>query len=1360
MTTIHPWVATGALPPDGTITVLEASAGTGKTYQIGGIATRLVAQEGVPVDKLLIITFTSAATAELRDRVRRRLSQARDALTVGGKPPGNDDVIATLCGADPVTRELYLARLQAALTSYDRAPISTIHGFCQRTLDTLAFESGQETGLEVLGEAAALRDEVVADELANLYAGADAEELAALESAGFTRDNLALLVRMMTGPVEPEVEPMVEGAAGPLAAVARWRREAEALREWLGSPEAAAARAAFRVASSNKLFKRLVSTAWDEVDGWLTGLAAALAEGCSGAVDTLAKRPSWLTTGRLEPNCSRPNELVSFPGLEIVRRLDAACDARAALCCGTLAGFAKGVRARFERELERRGVLTYDAMLSRLAERLDAEERAAIGTGAPRPLTEGLRAKFDAVLVDEFQDTDEAQWTVLRRAFGEPGANKRLFLIGDPKQAIYRFRGADLHVYAAAVGVAGDAHRHDLDTNHRSDPALVGALNHLWIPGPTASCRPFGGGAIAYVPVKAANTSERLVDPTTAAGALDLRWFDAATEGRDLGRPLNKTAACSLAARLGAAECLRLLGAGVRLREGDTTRPVHPGDLAVLVNSHRQGEQMRSALAAVGIPAVAGGRSSVLHSDALGWLRAWLDAVAAPANERPARLLAVTPLFGWTAADLANGLAETPEGGVGPLGEPGSKTPVDWAALRGDINRWAVAWTTRGFARVFHDAAQTYGVYARLLGSLAGERGATDLRHLSEVCHAEERRSRLGPGALSEWLRRQAAEAEESEEEALRLESDAQAVRIVTVHASKGLQYPITLLPFAWDARKFRDTTRPLASHAETSGRPIVDLHAKKTPRRDRVVAQERREVEEEAWRLAYVAMTRAEHRCVAWLGAVAGVCAPLTMLAAGRTGEAVPTFKRASGGVDKVAETEAANRGATDRMLSALTGLASAPGIRFVREAPLASTARYAPAGAAAPATPVPAAWPGERRLGAHWLVASYSGLSGALHVDLDEPVRAPPIEGERVEEGVVAGSDAPDGVGPDAPLPAVPVAPELAREACGAGLPGGTTTGTWLHAVLEELDFGTACARNGDPLDVLVARARRRHGGDASADAEIVRLAPGWLSTPLDGPPTGLPTGFSLRDLPLADRLDELAFDLRLGDGVRWTPSRRAHPGDYTGRIDPRSVRLALQAALPTGGDEPPGYAAWLRTILDRPADDGGDEPFARILPAIAGLLTGSIDLVFRAADPAGGTRYFVSDYKSNRIVGPSDGDGAPDGDGPRRSRRSDYTLPMLRWEMGRKAYHLQALLYTLALHRMLTQRLGARYDYDAHVGGHLYLFLKGMEGPDTPRHRGLALGVYADRWPARTVHALDAALDGTGPDVVARILAGGTR
>ena len=1046
------WTPTLALPDDAR-RLLEASAGTGKTYQITHLVARLVAEHGLALEEILVITFTKAATAELRARVRRRLVEARDALA--SDAPLEDPALEALRAVSAAERATRRGRLDAALRDFDRAAISTIHGFCQRTLERFAFESDQAPGLEVVGDATELRDQLVADALARTYAKADEGALAVLDDMRWTRDSLSSLVKLMTGPVEPTLEPALSDDAlaryaDPLEAVKDWRAALDRFATWLDGPGGGAAIAALEAEASRK-GKRVPGFTAAKVGKTLDGLREWLAAGGPrGDVHpSKASGPKQIALRDIRARFKWNADDAAwraFQGRTLTDELDALLARQEHLCAAPLVAFGRGARAAFDAETRRRVQLTYDAMLAHLADALAPPAR-----GAPA-LLRALRGHYRAALVDEFQDTDATQWAIIERIFGDAG---RLYLIGDPKQSIYAFRNADLEVYRHA---AGSADAFDMTRNHRSDEPLVQGLGAVWSAPPA----PFGArSGIKFVEVDARWKAPRAHSMPAVDGrdrrAVELRWLD---DG-DPDKAPNKDSARAASYAACVDECRRLLDSGALV--GEEKQDIHPGHLAVLVRTNYQAVAIQEALQAEGIPAVTGGGGSVFASEAQGWLCLWLDAVARPQDEGPARALAVSPLFGWSPRELAEALAAqaAANGVVATTGEADSPTR-DWAAWRGDIARWAKGWPTAGFAAVFHRAMTAHDVYARLLASQVGERGATDLRHLAEVCHAEERRAHLSPGALAEWLRRRMEAADErAEEQALRLESDARAVQISTIHSAKGLQYPIVLLPLAWEPRWMGGLPVHLRVYpdAPSAAPPRYTLAPAKSAARERAQADYQRVDHEEAARLLYVAMTRAKHHLVAWQsGYGATEPGPLTRLL---LPDGLPMDEPTPGDL----------RAALDEAITVIQARKGGDGVGWSAHPTPPKRDRWVPRDdetSAVAARPFYRA----RDPGAGWQRPSYSSLSKSWHTEAGDP---------RVELGDAA-ADA-----------------TLWADCAGAALPGGIPTGDWLHKVMELIDFQDL--GDADELAALVAREGRRHGIVSPAAHEAaLALLPRWLATPLD--------------------------------------------------------------------------------------------------------------------------------------------------------------------------------------------------------------------------------------------------------------------
>jgi exodeoxyribonuclease V beta subunit len=1187
--------------PSGTV-VLEASAGTGKTYAIAALATRAVAEGRCDLPDLLLVTFTRAATAELRDRVRRRLVQAADHLAgceaalAAGRPlpdPG-DDLVLRCLAADHDELAARRRRLATAVTDFDAATISTIHGFSQQVLRAVGLNADVRRDATLLEDPSRLLDEVVDDVYVRRYlhtrASAEGED-------GLVR------------PTRRQVHDVAKAVVGSADAT--------------------------------------VVPAPDDPDPQAAELGALALE----------------------------------------------------------------LRAEVAARKRRHGLLAHDDLLLSLRAALADRDRGDAAVAV-------LRERYRWALVDEFQDTDPVQWDILDRAFRDPADPTRaLVLIGDPKQAIYGFRGADVQAYLAATRAAET--RHSLTTNHRSDAPLLAATDRL------LSGTVFGDEDIRFRRVEAteAHATAALHDPADPAA---LRFRVVGDTPGGAGAP----AVQAHVARDVAATIVGMLpapGGAPRPRLVGERRALACGDIAVLVRSNAQATTIQRTLRDAGVPSVVNGVGSVLRTTAGPDWRTLLEALERPSDQARARRVAISPWVGWRATDLADADDER------------------WDRLHDQLHRWAHVLRDHGVSALERAVAADTDLRPRLLRDAGGERQLTDLHHVGELLHTAELGEERGPSALLSWLRVRRDEAIDdtttSDEQARRLESDDEAVQILTVHRSKGLQYRVVLCPFLWGGGQ--NVQSPLTVHDPTSGGRLVDLGPRERDGYDDHLELARREGIGEALRLLYVAVTRAQHQVVLWWACIGGTeRSPLARVLFGRDERGEVLLD------DKVTLPDP--EAVPDRLRERFGDLAS------VTEVPVdLSPPRWRAADGEVPALE---ARRFERVLDRAWRRTSYSGIAAlasrraaearALVLGAPEPAVAVPGRARvrsEAEEGTK--DDEPDAPRPTPPpvhgvhgvhgvdrnLPDTTVRTLRAHALPLGGLRGGTHFGTFVHAVLEHTDFAA------DPLeDALTEQVRHQamQAGIEVAEAPLVAGLAAAIRTPL-GPLAGsvrdgaggaaaeagrgttgdAARGRTLADVARADRLDELEFELPLAGGDR-------------GRREGAKVQIAriadlLDRHLPA--DDPlVGYADHLR----RP-----DYEFD-----LRGYLTGSIDLVLRVqgrwelADGAvhEGPRYLVADHKTNRLVWPEE------------PTAYDYRPRALVEEMVHHDYPLQALLYQAALHRLLRWRQPA-YDPARHLGGALYLFLRGMTGPATPVVDGQPCGVAAWAPPAPLIVALSDLLDG---------------
>ncbi len=817
---------------------------------------------------------------------------------------------------------------------------------------------------------------------------------------------------------------------------------------------------------------------------------------------------------------------------------------------------ADAVRREVEERKRRLAIMTYDDLLTRLKNTLDGD-RGHLARSR-------LRDRFQVVLVDEFQDTDPIQWQILQRAFQAEGIT--LVLVADPKQAIYAFRGADVYAYLVASQTADV--RATLQVNRRSDQPLLDAYDALF------DGAQLGEQGIDYRTVQAApehDTSRLIGAPEPAPLRVRVVHRDEpSVEKTAYGYVITGPARRHIAEDL-AADIVRLLSSGARLSRPAAEGPgedelVRPGHIAVLVRRNTDALDIRDELQARRVPAVINGAGSVFTTPSAGdWLRL-LEALERPASAAKAHAVALTPFFGWDAKQ------------VGTTGEE------DWETVHQRLHRWGRILRDAGVAALTDTIMREEGLPARMLTINDGERRLTDLRHLAQLLHRAASTERLGVTALRGWLAERLSEAgEEAEEERTRrLDSDAEAVQVLTIHRSKGLEFPIIYCPSLWEA-SYIPEGQPVDFHDPAAGeRRTLDVgldNQSFASHANRHLIEQRGE----DLRLAYVALTRAKHQAVMWWVPTSPAReGPLTRL----------LFSRNADGTIQAKGERTPGDEAVDKRFAELA--VQAPGRISIERSTLGLRADWSPP--FKPAADLEAAR-FDRHLDLRWRRTSYSDITAEAHDAL--------VSSEPEERGVVDE--------PSAPVPAPALVAESASGQLSMGvgapvspwsaLPAGADFGTFVHRVFEASDFA-APDLAAELEDRVTALATRRALGEASSTEAVAALV-GTIETPLGA----IADGLRLRDVSRADRLDELAFELPLAGG-----------DDPTGGLTLRAIASTLREQLPA--DDPlAAYAARL------------EDPALR--SSVRGFLTGSIDLVLRLPGP----RFAIIDYKTNWLGPPTE-------------------------------------------------------------------------------------------------------------------------
>lgn len=1195
--------------------LIEASAGTGKTYTIAFLYLRLVLGHGtlpsgraLTPPEILVMTFTEAATHELRSRIRQRLSEAAQAFRTGPDQTtsGSPDLLEQLRASYPCSQWPVCAlQLENAVAWMDEAAISTIHGWCQRMLREHAFASHSLFDLQLESQPNELLAEVVRDYWRTFYQPLNAPEVQTVATFWPTPDELFAALR----PLLPDTDliPLQEAPHPLLERITRerqqqleflkapWRNWADELLSLLDEARA------LKLLNGQKLKSNHYQKWFSQLLEWAHGDPADLDIGAGWTRFAPEKfNEIWRTEAIGHLLYQR---LATHPGITALlilnEQLNQLPDARPAL----LGHAVHWVRQTFAALRQQRALITFDDLLSHL-------ESALRGPHAER-LAQQIRQQFPVALIDEFQDTDPVQYRLFERIYdiANNPQDCALILIGDPKQAIYAFRGADIHTYLQASRAVHDR-RHTLNTNFRSTHEQVAAVNGIFA---TIEQQSDSRGAflfrqandpLPFFPVQAKGRSDRFLVQGHPASALTLVLGQPISD-----KPLSKTDYVEQMAEACANQIVTWLNEPACFSEGTNSRPMKPGDVAILVDNRFQAQDIRQTLARHGLRSVfLSEQGSVYDTPQAREVQCWLNAMARPDDPRALRTALASPSLHRTVTEL----------------DQLNHDERAWEVRLLQFKGYHDLWQEQGVLPVLRRLMGDFQVHDYLLGleteilGQSGERVLTDLLHLAELLQQASAalESELGLLRILEQAIQNPDLIRSGESQRLRLESDQDRIQVVTIHKSKGLEYPLVMLPFISASRPVKDKDLPLGWHDDAGQRRLFF----------RASAEELQHADEERLaedlRKTYVALTRARH--ATWIG-----LAPLETRAA----------------MDYLLGT----RGMLDPMryeLQLTTFVHPHPSMTLIRPSDLAvdrvRTARNTPH--------CNEVCQARRNASDGWWIASYSALIGEHSTNYQQDSAT--FEKFQEEQQTREPS------GQNASLAAV-----------WHRFPRGALAGTLLHDLLEwaaNRGFHTLLEH---PLEWREAIARRCQ----------VRQWPMWIDPLL----SWLQCLLSKPIPVMGDRVSLAQLTICQAEMEFWLTTQRVS----LTRLD------ALLAHHTLSGCQRP------------PLTHG----------TLNGMLKGFIDLVFEHQG-----RYYVLDYKSNWL--------GPNNDG--------YDHQSLIQAMAEHRYDLQYALYLLALHRLLRSRL-VDYDYDRHVGGVRYWFLRGLDAAN--------MGIYDERPPKVLIEALDELLAG---------------
>jgi exodeoxyribonuclease V beta subunit len=1220
--------------------LIEASAGTGKTFTIALLYTRLILQHGgetafnraLNPEEILVVTFTDAATQELKDRIRARLAEAARCFF------SPDDVCDPLLNAlrsdYPPTRWAACARLLTlAAQSMDQAAVSTIHSWCYRMLREHAFDSGSLFHQNLITNQKDILADLIRDywrqqfyilpagsgsAIQNIFADPDAL-LKAVQPL-INKTNTILTFRGHTQNTVKELSdalaPFVQ-AAGYIESLEQQARDLWAQNQ--GELEA--------ILDDKRASLHKNSYAESKTDEGFSQLKQSLADWSLGGAspDRMHRfaQGSWkLSGGAVQPEHPALAAIAELVSAQEELKQQTGPDLRAII----LSHASNWLEIALQQRLYEKAELGFDDLMLQL-------DRALQGPQGDK-LAAQIRRDFPVALIDEFQDTDPLQYRIFDRIYNvvENRQDCAMIMIGDPKQAIYSFRNADIHTYLAARQATEGRH-FNLDRNFRSTHGLVNAINKLF-----SRADNFERGAfrfrhedknpLPFLAVNANGRNETLILNNRETAPLTI-WQLPGSDNEQHTVPVTQYR--SQMAQICADQIAGLLASGnsrfESAAEKTEDRALRPKDMAVLVRNRTEADLVRAALHRHRLASVyLSDRESVFATPEARDVLRWLQACAEPGNERRVRAALGTRSLRMTLAQLL-------------LLQQDEQVWEIQTELFRDLHK---LWQSQGVLPMLRHLMQSHQLPQRLRAEPDGERPLTNLLHLAEYLQKASTQHE-GEQALIRHLAEQIEDP--GDEEILRLESDNDLIRVVTIHKSKGLEYPLVFLPFIADWKEVDGTVKqvsiPVAAPAGTAAHRRLEIAGRDADKLAWQTADDERLSED--MRLLYVAMTRATHAL--WLG-IAPVCA---------SGKSMGSALHKSAAGYLLGGGQSLSAEQLNHALSALSEACDE--ISVINTDSLSSVAISTHPGILSDTVSFKPASLSTRSPDEKWWIASYSSLKTGT-VNALEPERA--TDDQIVEEQLDNTARAMDISRKDFN----PFAPGL------HGFRRGPKPGTFLHNLLEwadETGFSNTIRDDKNRLAVIRQRCELMNWAQDSERLD------NWLKTFLQtrfrlSPDTEL----DLCHVESSQSELEFLFASHIVSSERIDDLCRR----YLFKNRPRPVLMPTQ---------------------------------------LNGMVKGFIDLVFCHQG-----RYYVADWKSN-YLGPHD---------------QSYTLETIRTEVLHNRYDVQYAIYLLALHRLLLSRV-PDYDYDRHIGGAVYFFLRGWQAESQ--------GLLVDKPPRKFIEALDGLFSG---------------
>jgi len=837
-------------PVEGT-NLIEASAGTGKTYTICNLYARLIIEKAYNVSNILVVTFTEAATEELRERIRNVLYDMHvlyagylknKSLNISSYAPWMIDMFGQ---CPPTTKRVQ--NLELAIRNFDEAAIYTIHGFCHRILKENAFESGVIFDAELLADVSHLVQEIADDFIRHHLYEASLLFLQYARSTGYKPSTMQQWTRYILQTPFAKITPEVTCPSDQFL----YNQEQHYMAYF---------------AQASAIFKNYYNEIYDllnydnrlnrinypmaSIEGYMKNLCALFSDSPHTKLPTelLKKFQASAIRNNTKKSFEPPEHLffdVCEQLMDSYAVLEALYQQKMIYIQREFMQNAQSVLFEKKKKLQ---IQSFDDLLHYVYKSLENDRDSL--------LAKSIRKKYQAALIDEFQDTDPIQYQIFYTIFNH--SDCILYIIGDPKQAIYSFRGADLFAYLK--GVENTDHQFTLDTNWRSSALLVDAINTIFLQNPSA----FIYDNIQFQPVQSQLPQVQMLIENKPQRPLQILYIE---DSENPATPLNMGTARNIIYNQVAEHIHNLFQLSRKNMVSLDNSPIQPADIAILVRQNYEADNILIALRKRGIPGVVYAKDRVWSSAICSDFAYTIAAVADFQNEQKLKSALTSALIGMNADELLDTIAD-------------SNRFDEWIKR---FQSYHDLWQQKGFMVMFRYLLSKENIRANILSMDNGERLLTDLLHIAELLHQVDMEKQPGMSGLMGYFNRyRAGEQFVRHDSNMRLETDENAVKIVTIHKSKGLQYKIVYCPFLWGGSQLNATKRPFVFHDPFNDYALTLPITKNE--QDKRIEWAKTECLAENMRLLYVALTRARYQCYLVHGNISSVkSSPLSWLLHGK---------------------------------------------------------------------------------------------------------------------------------------------------------------------------------------------------------------------------------------------------------------------------------------------------------------------------------------------------------------------------------------------------------------------------------------------------------------------------------------------